>query len=502
LAAAAATAYAQAYIEFQRQQSVADDSSAAASVAAEVGSLQSQLDDVQSQIVKLTSADPRYALLQQLHQNLLQQQSVFQQKLDELNVNVELKKSPAALVAPATEPRLPIAPRPRRNTILFGIAAFLLACGVVFGIDYVDDRIKSREDIEAASAGTPILGLLPRLPAVKGVPTAVSVATMGATSGLAESFRSLRTNVQFLSVEDHVGSILVTSPFASEGKTTVAANLAITLGRAGLRVILVDADLRRPRVHTFFGLSESPGLSSVLSGAAEWRDVVQPLAGEPNLTVLTAGSVPANPSELLGTERTRRVLAEITQEYDQVIVDTPPSLPVTDAVALSQRVDACLLVVMAGKSKKRQLARCTQLLRQVNAPLAGMVVNGLSGGFDDSYGYGFGYGYGYGYGYPADVLSSKRHGGKSKGRAKKGVDEPAGPAPSGLPLADEKPQRGAAELTAPQPVGVASVPVSNTDRAAGGASRVLAGPATDLPARAGRTVGAGPGIRTRWRNRP
>ncbi|MGH9124979.1 MAG: polysaccharide biosynthesis tyrosine autokinase [Acidimicrobiales bacterium] len=395
LAAHAATEYAQAYIAFERQQSVADDSAAAASVSAQVSSLQSQLDAVQGEILHLAAGDPKLALLQQLHQNLLQQQSVFQQKLDELNVDVELKSSPAQLVAPAEVPTLPVAPRVRRNTALSTIGALFLACVVAFGIDYVDDRITSREETEAASAGVPILGCVPRMPSVRNGASSVNIMTTGPTSGLAESFRSLRTNVQFLNLEDGTASILVTSASASEGKTTVAANLAVTLGRAGLRVALVDADLRRPALQSFFGLEESAGLSAVLSGAVDWRNVLQTIPGEPNVEVLTAGNIPPNPSELLGSDRTRDLLAELESVFDQVIVDTPPSLPVTDAVALSQRVDSCLLVVLAGKSKKRQVARCTQLLRQVNAPIAGVVVNGLSSHFDDGYGYGYGYGYRY-----------------------------------------------------------------------------------------------------------
>jgi capsular exopolysaccharide synthesis family protein len=411
LAAATANAAAQAYIQFQRDQSVADDTAAAQSVNSQVQAIQGQIDAVQAQIDRLTASDassersvatdPNISLAQQQHQQLLQQQTVFQNKLAELNVDAQLKQSPAVLVAAAVPERSPYAPRPLRTAALAAFAALLLGGALAFLLDYVDDRIKSRDDVEAAAGGIAVLGNLPKVASPRGGQASINIAELGPTSAVAEAFRSLRTNVQFLSVEQHSRTLLVTSPATAEGKTTVAANLAIALGRAGVRVIVVDADMRKPRLDKFFGLGATSGLSSVLSGSASLADAFESVPGEPNLRVLPAGPVPPDPSELLGSERSRRLFAALAGQCDQLIIDTPPVLPVTDAVALSPRVDACVVVATAGSSKKRQLARAINSLRQVNAPVVGVVVNGITDRFQDGYGYGYGYGYrnGYAYGY-------------------------------------------------------------------------------------------------------
>jgi non-specific protein-tyrosine kinase len=402
LASRSATAYAQAYIDFQRDQSVTDITAAAASVATGVQTLQRQLDQIQAQIDDRTvldaanhvgpSNDPTMALLQQQHQSLVQQQSVFQTKLNELDVNAQLKQSPAILVSPAKIPDSPYSPRPKRSAALAGLASLLLGLLACFLFDYLDDRITSPGDVEIATEGVAVLGNVPKVQGMKPG-TSLTLVTLGPSSSTAEAFRSIRTNVQFLIAEESAASILVTSPSMAEGKTTVVGNLAITLGRAGKRVVVLDADMRKPRLHEFFGLDGSLGLSSVLSGSTPLAGAIQEVPGEPNIRLLPAGPVPANPSELLSSEWTHQLIQALEEQCDQLIIDTPPVLPVTDAVALSSRVDACILVAMAGRSKKRQLHRAIQALRQVNAPIMGLVVNAIQANFGNGYGYGYGYGY-------------------------------------------------------------------------------------------------------------
>jgi len=161
-------------------------------------------------------------------------------------------------------------------------------------------------------------------------------------------------------------------------------------------------DLRRPRLHEFFGLSNERGFTSVLLGIDPLQDVVQQVPGIPNLKLVASGPVPTNPSELLLSDRAANVITALQTQCDLLLIDCPPVLPVTDAVAMSQRVQGTIVVVAAGETSRRELRRTIELLRQVNAPLLGTVVNGISRG-DSGYGYGLGYGDRYGYGYGGDV---------------------------------------------------------------------------------------------------
>src|SRR3954451_13891935 len=186
-------------------------------------------------------------------------------------------------------------------------------------------------------------------------------------------------------------TVQVTSPRAAEGKTTTLANLAVALARAGQRVVMVDCDLRRPRIHDFFGVTNEVGFTSVLLGELPLSEAVQEVPGERLLMLLASGMLPPNPSELLASQRTVQILAALQSESDVVLIDSPPMLPVTDAAVLCARVDATLLVTRAGTTGRRELARAIELLHQVDAPLVGTVFNGVSD--ESAYGYTYSYRY-------------------------------------------------------------------------------------------------------------
>jgi capsular exopolysaccharide synthesis family protein len=219
---------------------------------------------------------------------------------------------------------------------------------------------------------------------------------------------------------------------AAEGKTTTAANLGVALARAGKRVVMVDWDLRRPRIETFFGVDNSVGFTNVVVGDTSLADAVQRVPNEPRLAVLPSGPTPPNPSELLTTKRASDILRALGEEADYVIVDCPPLLPVTDAIIVAGMADATILVVTANSTTKRQAARAVELLRQIDAPIVGSVLNGATG--EAAYGYGYGYGtyaYAYGQGRNGDGQSFwSRFGRGRNGSAAPKPEEPAEPTTS------------------------------------------------------------------------
>jgi non-specific protein-tyrosine kinase len=211
------------------------------------------------------------------------------------------------------------------------------------------------------------------------------------TSSAAEAYRALRTSIQFLGLERPVRKLQVTSPSAEEGKTTTVANLGVALAAAGQRVVIVCCDLRRPRIHEFFGLSNEVGLTSVLLGRTSAEEACQRVPQLERLSLLASGPLPANPSEILLSSQTAGLLETIQSNADVVLLDCPPVLPITDAAALSPHVDATLVVASADNTSGRVVARALEVLEQVGAPIVGTVLNGVA--VDDVYGYAYKYRY-------------------------------------------------------------------------------------------------------------
>ena len=295
-------------------------------------------------------------------------------------------------VQEASVPTAPVSPKIPLNIALGALIGLALGVGVAVLRETLETRIRNEHDVELVT-DVPVLGGIVFDPRARDRPLIVQVDPK---SPRAESFRTLRTNLQFLDADRTDRCFVITSSIESEGKSTTAANLAIALADTGSRVLLVDADLRRPKVADYMGLEGAVGLSDALIGRVELKDVVQPW-GKAGLYVLPAGSVPPNPSELLGSARMESMLAEFNRAFDVVIFDSPPLLPVTDAAILAKKVGGAIIIVAAGRTHKNQLKGAVTALNNVGAPISGLVLTMLPTKGPDAYGYGR-YGYGYGYG--------------------------------------------------------------------------------------------------------
>lgn len=287
-----------------------------------------------------------------------------------------------SVIAPATAPSTPSAPNGKLN-LLLGVTLGIgvgLAAAVIRSI--VDTKVRGEADLRRTT-DAPILGGISFDSDATKKPLLTQVAQQ---SPRAESFRQIRTNLQFAHVSHEAKAILVTSSLPGEGKSTTAINMAIALAQAGQRVALVDADLRRPMVGEYLGLERNAGLTTVLVGGGDLIDLMQPW-GRDELDVLTSGQIPPNPSELLGSEAMTKLIARLERDYDAVVIDAPPLLPVTDAAVLAQRVGGVVLVVGAQQVKTADLRKSLSALEMVDADLLGVVMNKLPSKGPDAYAY-------------------------------------------------------------------------------------------------------------------
>jgi capsular exopolysaccharide synthesis family protein len=274
-----------------------------------------------------------------------------------------------SLVEPALRPMEPVRPRTKLNVTLALIFGLLLGIGLALLREFLDRSIKAPEELEAG-IGIPVVGTIPPFKANK---QPIPVAEQPRTA-VAEAFRKLRTNFAFLGVDRQNPCCVVTSPAAGDGKSTVAANLAIALAQAGQRVVIVDADLRKPTLHKLFGLQQRVGATTVLLDRVGLHDAVQHLGPEMP-SVLTSGQLPPNPAELLGSRRMEDLLAELRAAYDVVLVDCAPMLPVTDPMVVSRFADGILLIARAGSTTRDQLQAATAVSSKAGAKLFGAVLN-------------------------------------------------------------------------------------------------------------------------------
>lgn len=289
------------------------------------------------------------------------------------------------VVEPAVPPDEPVWPRPLLNTLLASLLALLVVMFLILLAAYLDEGLKDA-DVVREVLDLPTLAMVPRMPGERGRSEIYRLAMLVLPrSAEAEAFRILRTNVEFTSIDVTLTTLMVTSPSVGEGKTVVAANLAVAFAQAGRRVLLVDADLRKPGVQSIFNSEGDRGLSDLLrpSGPA-WQALVS-TTEEPNLQILTTGPLPPNPAELLGTQRMRTIVDELRAAHDLVIFDSPPLLPVTDAAILSTYVDGVVLVVDARRTRRDAARRAREALERAGARMLGVVVNRLRVGEEALY---------------------------------------------------------------------------------------------------------------------
>ena len=397
-AAAIANAYVDAYIENRRQQGIDESVAAQKEVQSQIDLLQAQIDGLDGQVAAAQAPAAQTAIADSVkaqRDGLLQQQALFKQTLNQQQVNTALITGGAQVVRSATEPTAPIRPTPRRNAVLALVVGSLLGVGLAFLVEYLDDSIETQEELERVIGTVPVVGQIPEVAGWKAKEKTRLVAAEAPRSPPAEAYRALRTAIDFIALDHPMRTLQVTSSNAGEGKTTTLANLAVTLALAGKRVVVVCCDLRRPRVHEFFGLSNKVGFTSALVGERPVSAALQVVPGIPRLRLMASGPIPPNPSELLASKRAGDVFAALAAEADIVLIDTPPVLPVTDALVLFRHVDATLMVFSAGNTTRKEAAAAVAKVKQVNGPLIGAILNGVKA---ES-------GYGYAYRYQADGAS-------------------------------------------------------------------------------------------------
>ena len=295
-------------------------------------------------------------------------------------------------------PHAPVGPARLRNIMLAFLLSLMAGVGLAFLLDFLDDSVKSLEDIDRY-IHLPALALIPAARNEKGRlaapeaqaqnPSTALTLVSDARSPIAEAYRHLRTSLLLSSAGNPPRTILVTSSQPSEGKTTTAVNTAFMLAQTGAEVLIIDCDLRRPRLHANFNLSNTRGLTNFLSGECPIEDVLQNHAEVPNLKLLTSGPVPPNPAELLGSDEMRKLLKSLTERFAHIIVDSPPAISFTDASILSTFVDGVILVVHGGRSSRAVVRRAKQQLMDVGANIFGVVLNNVKADSHEHYGAGY-----------------------------------------------------------------------------------------------------------------
>jgi capsular exopolysaccharide synthesis family protein len=284
------------------------------------------------------------------------------------------------IVLSAKTPDSPVSPNPKRNTLLAGVLALLLALGAVVVRERLDRRLRDSDELEPL-LGTPLLSVIPR---------AAFPGARPAVSAVREAFRTLASSLVYFNIDRPVATVMVASPTKGDGKTTVAVHLAVALAMDGQDVVLIDADLRRPQVGVRLGVEPEIGLTEVITNQGELEDALVEIdVGDGRLRVLAAGSQPPNPARLLSSRRMGSLLVSLAERVDMVVVDTPPLLTVSDAVPLLERVSGTVLVAKVGATSRDALLRMRQVIDTARGNILGAVATGS--GKSGLYGYGEGY---------------------------------------------------------------------------------------------------------------
>ena len=399
---------------------------------AQINTIERQIEDNRTRLQNLPPKSIKLADLKRRKQSLEQTHSFIQQKLQETRMSIEEEVGFAERIRSAGVPLEPISPNSQRNLLLAALIGLTLGGALVVLRQKLDTYVRTPQDLKAL--GEHVVGIIPSMdPMIESkfdgsdtteidgreIQTSLIMLTIP-TSAAAESYRRLRTNLRFARPDADLRSMVVTSPGRKrEGKTTTAANLALVQAEGGQRTLLVDADLRDPKVHEYLDVPRSPGLTEALYDPPEPSDLLAPAE---DLRVLPGGETVPNPSEQLGAQRMRHLLATMEQAFDLVIVDATPMLLFSDALRLGTHTDGALVVASANETDGPALKQISSQFDEVNVPRLGVVLNRFRpdqqrAGYGYGYGYGYG-GYGYGYGqYDDETLDSYRNGTNGRRRS-------------------------------------------------------------------------------------
>jgi len=351
------------------------------------------LSETKTDAFGLNQYERDYLELKRTYDNNQRLYELVLKRLKDTGVSGMLQVSNVRILDRALPADRPVRPNIIRNLALAILLGLVGGLGLAFGAEALDQSITSQQQVEER-LGLTFLGIIPSIERAKDGTAQDLVVHTHPKSAVAECLRAVRTNLLFMSPEKPLKTIMVTSSGPQEGKTTTATSLAITMAGSGSRVLLVDADMRRPRVHRIFGLENRSGLSSLILGEGAMASVIQ-RSPVPGLDVLPCGPVPTNPAELLHTAAFQRLLAEMATRYDRVIIDSPPVGVVADAVVVGTQVDGVLVVLKAGKTSRHSARLAVNQLHDVKAPIFGAVLNDLDLQ-DQKYGqYAYYYQYGY-----------------------------------------------------------------------------------------------------------
>lgn len=375
--------YMAAFAEVAKERAVSSLDAAAAELQTTVEQLQTQIDAIDDAMAETdTDDDTRREADRRV---LIDQQAGFKQTLSQIQVDAALETGGVQIVRPAFVPIDPVEPNPTRTAMLAAVVGLLLGLGAAFLLDYLDDSISGPDDLTKLGRDLPVLAIVPSDASPDHRP--ISMSRPDAHS--VESYRTLRTNVQFLGLERDVKVVQVTSAGPGEGKTTTATNLAVVLAQTGASVVLVDGDLRKPRIHRVFATDGSYGLTNNLVGESI-EMTLTPI--DPHLSLIASGRVPPNPSEMLAGRKMASLIEQLKARFDYVIVDSAPVLSVSDAVALSQHADGLIVVLHAGHTSAPQVRKALDALEQVDAPVLGIVLNRADAKYlPDAEAYQYGY---------------------------------------------------------------------------------------------------------------
>jgi len=349
---------------------------------------------------KLNESAIQYSILKRDLESYRTLYEGLMEKMKEAGVSAGLKSNNFRIVDVARAPNSPVEPNIPRNLAFAFMLGLTSGVGLAFLLEGLDNTVRTTEQAQLIS-GLPPLGMIPmgsraaregasakRLVIAASSKEAVELITqVRPQSQMAESYRALRTSLLLSNLGAPPKVIMITSALPQEGKTTTSINCAVVLAQKGIRVLLIDADLRRPSIHKTLGMGPRSGLSNVLTGSADLQSAITRSPVLPNLSVLPAGTPPPNPAELLASTNMRDVLEQLRGQYDHIVVDTPPTLSVTDAVVLSPRADAIVLVIRSGQTTKQALRRSRDILMQVNAKVSGVLLNAVDLSSPDYYYY-------------------------------------------------------------------------------------------------------------------